>query len=1100
MNSSRTKTVRKAVSPGNVRSTKSASAGPSKATHNAVPDGPERNPLIDDLFEDLSSQSDVHGLGRLQGESVSNRGSLCDVRHNIRRTSTATSTSMRSGSNMQSRMAVDVICRTSQHFVHAMRMNELDDFFVPAAGLTAEDALRRQLHKKTPQEVETVVQVLVELLEEVRKARAQVAPWTGSIGLFEGRDRALSTSIFSTVSTASLLRPPVHETSQLAVAYDQEGNRMINCYTIIANLGQGSYGKVKLGVDASSGQNVAIKIIDKKHLKKKIGGLGATDQDAALKREIAIMKKVRHRNCVSLYEVIDDPASNKLYLIMDYVPNGPVVRLKSLQFNNVAISAIEAGVPLNGEIYSKCLIRCAVRQSADGGDAPLTPAEAASFPTIFACKPVAQHICTLYLRQLVSGLRYMHKRQLVHHDIKPDNILLGSDHQVFLTDFGVSEILSTRTSEDKESVSLDGASNEGDSNGNKNNDSTAGLNELQNGSENSNGRGAKLGGGTLLFTSPELLDPSVEKSEVDPYLTDVWALGVTLYCMLVGFTPFFGKTLFEVRRNIMTQPYPWNGMNLYEVPLEPEWKIILDGLLEKDPNKRWTLQKLKEFLDDEKFLVKMKTLAEQDTAVRAAARATSRASHSFNLKCSRVKQLPQLIEAGSPKRPVEDSVTTQSNLASRVMSVLSVDSGTAANNFLSNFDVSQAELSQATRAAKVEVTERRVVVSDHTRAVLHRWAERVRQRLRKSNFIQMSSLISPDAPPPPTEANPLAAFPASDRKMSDGNHHNHSVPSPPAGLPLLPGCGSFHRPSASPVSKLALPTRSSINTDPRQHSRRHSRVSRNSGNVGDGNIAHHMRNCGSQSIDAILSIVNLQSTSNAFSHSFSFESTSNSSSESSRIQMPVVTETVAAAAAMRPAQTHASDDDDGDDATASSSGSISSVPNPPSTALKQTAVWRGTGRTPSTVAHTPFEATSASSPRDRDFPCEDSEDCCAATNSAPRKPRIGHGFFSTAISTMHRSPSTYNDEIPSETSDCTRKLREDSPSIVMHSTPLAPKNGETFPILPLSLSRPHIAASTLAGPLQNRLSGRRPPLPVLSSVEKVPAVKRTAEQTTRLCK
>lgn len=62
-------------------------------------------------------------------------------------------------------------------------------------------------------------------------------------------------------------------------------------------------------------------------------------------------------------------------------------------------------------------------------------------PSLFMCKPLKQRLCANYLRQLVSGLRYMHKRNVVHHDIKPDNILLGYEHHVYLTDFGVSEIM-----------------------------------------------------------------------------------------------------------------------------------------------------------------------------------------------------------------------------------------------------------------------------------------------------------------------------------------------------------------------------------------------------------------------------------------------------------------------------------------------------------------------------------------------------------------------------------------------------------------------------------------------------------------------------------
>lgn len=1085
---------RRTVSPANPRTTPPSAAG--SRTNRKLSDGPDRNPLIDDLFDDLDAHSANAGVSRLQGESVSNRGSFADFKGSTRRPSTGNSISMRSGSNVQSRMAIDVVCRTAQHFVHAMRMNELEDFFSPGQGLSPEEALHRQLSKRTQQEMEAVVQVLVELLEEVRKARAQVAPLMGSIGLMDGRERAMSTSLFSTMSTASLMRPPVHETNQLAMAYDQQGNRMINCYTIIASLGQGAYGKVKLGVDASTGSNVAIKIIDKKHLKKKIGGLGSNDQDTALKREIAIMKKVRHRNCVSLHEVIDDPASNKLYLIMDYVPNGPVVRLKPQHFSSAALLAIEAGAPLNGEAYSRYLTRCAVRQRADGGETPLTASEIASQATVYTCKPVSQHICALYLRQLVSGLRYMHKRNLVHHDIKPDNILLGSDHQVYLTDFGVSEILSTRSTEYKEALSLDGyGNNEGLFNGSTTRNAYADQNDALAGSlagdgavNGGGGGGPKLGGGTLLFTSPELFDPDVNQNDVDPYLTDVWALGVTLYCILIGVTPYTGKTLPEVRRCILTQDFPWNGTNIYEAPLAPEWHTILSGLLAKDPKQRWTLQQLKSFLDNDGFQAKMQEVALQDAVVRAAARATTEAAPSNASKTSRVR--PQVTVSGSGGKAVTGSLTSQSHRAlstSAALSLLSMDSANGVGNFFFGFDVSQAEVSQATRAAKVEVTERRLVVSPHARLIVQRFVERVRQRLRNRNCIQMSSLFSPFEAHFPSAGTSSPPVPSNPSKTASGSN----IPALLSEVPVLSVAGSFHRTSASPTSNLVVPLRSPVHGDPR-HVRRQSRAARQSAITGESNIAYRMRNCGSQSIDAILSIVNLQSTSNAFSRSFSFATSSDSSSAATGEAAPTVTETVAATAALTPAEAPLSD-------VVSIDASSTSARHAPANAMGETVMWCGTGRPPSTVAHAATETTTSS-------PDERWERRAAANGpgAKSRKPRIGHGFLSSDIAAIHNGHSNYNGETVSVTSDSTRKLREDSPSIVTRSMSPIPNTAETFPLAPTGASTSTSRVSCPVSPetdlLQQRLSAARGTSPVLSSEEKVASVKRSHMQSLRLRK
>lgn len=858
----------------------------------------ERNPLIDDLFDDLSQNSspdDVRDVGHLQNESISKHNSFSGFDPEMRRPSEATSLSFRSGAKAgQYKAAVGVISKTSQHFVHAMQMHELEEFFCPGPGESAEDALRRKLRAKNRQEVETVVQMLVELLEDVRQSRAQVAPLTGSFSLLDGigRGRGSTSSIFSTVSTASLMRPPVHETNQLAMAYDNHGNRMINCYTVIANLGQGAYGKVKLGADASTGAKVAIKIIDKKHLKKKIGGVGNNDQDAALKREIAIMKKVRHRNCVSLYEVIDDPDSNKLYLIMDYVPNGPVVRLKAQQLGSAALESVETGIPLNGEVCNKSLLRCAVRQSATGGGSPLTDAEITSNPTVFLCKPVLQHICAVYLRQLVSGLRYMHKRHLVHHDIKPDNILLGADHQVFLTDFGVSEILSTRqeakeasekngigrTSKSPDRVSSDGSlTSDGDGEG---------------GGGGGGGAAPRLGAGTLLFTAPELFDGGVTHGSIDPYLTDVWALGVTLYCMLVGMSPFFGNSYPQVRNNILTQTYPWCGKTIYDAPLAAEWRVVLNGLLTKDPAKRWSLVRLKSFLDQESFQEAMRQSSLRETAARARSYtgldgdASASLSNTQRNASESLSSMPAAAAKGTvaaAKPPalggaLPPPVPARGLSTSGAVSIPVLDGPQAARNFLWDLGVSEQEVRDATRTVKVEVMRKKTVLSERSRAIVHNYVDYIRARMQGRNFIQLSC-SSPFRSS--SRIGSPTATPGATSKSSNASSQNVHV----ARVPVLAVAAKHHRTSeVCPINPSSLyypPRRDSHGTN--KHTRGGQMLSGSGsggyscgsgGSPGDPTGANRALECRSQSLDAFLSIVNLQSTSHEHSLSLTFTSSS----------------------------------------------------------------------------------------------------------------------------------------------------------------------------------------------------------------------------------
>ena len=106
-----------------------------------------------------------------------------------------------------------------------------------------------------------------------------------------------------------------------------------------------------------------------------------------VRREIEVMKTLRHRNIVNLLEVIDDPEDTNLYLVMPYCDRGPIVTL-----------------------------------SKEG-----------------TCAPLDVDVARGYMRQITAGLAYLHSKHVAHMDIKPDNILLDSSHTCYLSDFGTSE-------------------------------------------------------------------------------------------------------------------------------------------------------------------------------------------------------------------------------------------------------------------------------------------------------------------------------------------------------------------------------------------------------------------------------------------------------------------------------------------------------------------------------------------------------------------------------------------------------------------------------------------------------------------------------------
>ncbi|WEW55421.1 CAMKK protein kinase [Emydomyces testavorans] len=154
-----------------------------------------------------------------------------------------------------------------------------------------------------------------------------------------------SPGLFSTHLSPSLEPEDGHHGSYLHPTHFQEpkethtvevdrdvltGNKLVNEYEILDELGRGEHGKVKLGRHMRTGQRVAIKIVQRYSKRRRLGKLG--NPEDKVKKEVAILKKARHPNVVSLLEVIDDPNQQKVYIVLEYVENGEIVwRKKGLK-------------------------------------------------------------------------------------------------------------------------------------------------------------------------------------------------------------------------------------------------------------------------------------------------------------------------------------------------------------------------------------------------------------------------------------------------------------------------------------------------------------------------------------------------------------------------------------------------------------------------------------------------------------------------------------------------------------------------------------------------------------------------------------------------
>ncbi|EPZ37043.1 kinase-like protein [Rozella allomycis CSF55] len=110
---------------------------------------------------------------------------------------------------------------------------------------------------------------------------------------------------------ASQNSSPVRETSTIVKDYNEEtGYKMINQYIILQELGKGSHGKVKLGYDTIGDTYVNLKPKFGSRLNQSL----IDPQIEKVKREIAILKKCIHPHVVQLFEVLDDPNAEKVYL------------------------------------------------------------------------------------------------------------------------------------------------------------------------------------------------------------------------------------------------------------------------------------------------------------------------------------------------------------------------------------------------------------------------------------------------------------------------------------------------------------------------------------------------------------------------------------------------------------------------------------------------------------------------------------------------------------------------------------------------------------------------------------------------------------------
>lgn len=157
-------------------------------------------------------------------------------------------------------------------------------------------------------------------------------------------------------------------------------------------------------------------------------------------------------------------------------------------------------------------------------------------------KPTLPSLATIvsYVTQLASALQYAHDQKIIHRDVKPENMLLGRDNEVLLSDFGIALVAqSTRYN------------------------STQGIQDLA---------------GTIAYMAPEQIQAHALAS------SDQYSLGIVVYEWLSGTRPFQG-TFTEIAVKHMLVPPPSLGEKVPD--LSPAIEEVVLKTLAKDPKQRY---------------------------------------------------------------------------------------------------------------------------------------------------------------------------------------------------------------------------------------------------------------------------------------------------------------------------------------------------------------------------------------------------------------------------------------------------------------------------------------------------------------------------------
>ena len=148
----------------------------------------------------------------------------------------------------------------------------------------------------------------------------------------------------------------------------------ISNYTFEKDIGEGNFGKVKLGIFKPTGEEFAIKILNKNKIKIKMKN--------SIFKENEIITRFNHINVVYVFQILED--QKNYYIIMEYCKHGEL------------------------------------------------------FDYIVKHEKLSEEESSIFFYQLINGLEYIHSKGISHRDLKPENLLLAENKILKIIDFGLS--------------------------------------------------------------------------------------------------------------------------------------------------------------------------------------------------------------------------------------------------------------------------------------------------------------------------------------------------------------------------------------------------------------------------------------------------------------------------------------------------------------------------------------------------------------------------------------------------------------------------------------------------------------------------------------